>query len=271
MKLKLETDRTPLEVLKEYWRYHSFRPMQKEVIESILSGRDTLGIMPTGGGKSITFQVPAIMCEGIAIVITPLVALMKDQVDSLRVEGIKAAYLHSGLTRSECLDLLDLCLFSNYKLLYVSPERLQNRLFLQRLSSLQISFIVVDECHCISQWGYDFRPEYLRINDFRRQVPEVPVLALTASATPKVIDDICEQLNFDDTAQSFKRGFYRKNLSYVVRPTGDKLRETYHILRSVSGSALVYVSSRKKSRDIANFLVESGLNADYFHAGLSPK
>lgn len=246
--------------------------MQEEVIDSVLQGHDTLALMPTGGGKSITFQVPAMMCEGVAIVITPLVALMKDQVDQLRHQRIRAAYLHSGQKRSEMLNILDNVLLSDYKLLYVSPERLNNKLFLRRLHALRVSFVVVDECHCISQWGYDFRPDYLRIKDFRKILPtHTPILALTATATIEVVEDVQQLLTFRAGHKFFKRSFYRPALSYVVRPTADKLRETVHILRSVPGSALVYLQSRKKTYEWANFLNEMGLQADYFHAGLPPE
>lgn len=225
--------------------------------------------MPTGGGKSVTFQVPALMCEGVAIVVTPLVALMKDQVDELRQRKIKATYLHHGMSRSEILNTLDNVLHSDYKLLYVSPERLRNQLFLRRLQTLNISFVVVDECHCISQWGFDFRPEYLLINQFRKQLPSTtPLLALTATATKKVIEDVRELLEFREGHQFFRRSFYRKNLSYVVRPTGDKIRETIHILSRVPGSAIIYIQNRKKTKEWANFLKEMGFNAEYFHAGL---
>ena len=260
---------TALTTLRTYWGYNAFRPMQEAVIHSILDGKDTLAVMPTGGGKSITFQVPALMCQGIVLVVSPLVALMKDQVDQLRDLGIKAGYLHAGLTRGETLALLDNCLFGDYKLLYISPERLFNQLFLSRLYTLDVSFIVVDEAHCISQWGYDFRPDYLRIAQFRKRVPECPILALTATATPQVIEDIQMQLAFGEERALFKRSFHRKNLCYVVRECEDKLREMYHILTHVEGSALIYVRSREKTRQIANFLQEVGFSATYFHARLS--
>lgn len=242
--------------------------MQLSVIESVLDGKDTLALMPTGGGKSITFQVPALMCQGVALVISPLVALMKDQVDQLRDQQVRAGYLHAGLTRGETLNILENCTFGSYKLLYVSPERLSNSLFIRYLPSLEISFVVIDEAHCISQWGYDFRPDYLKIIEFRKKLPEMPFLALTATATPYVVQDIMLNLGFAPDATIIKRSFYRKNLSYVVRKTYDKAAEIVHILSRVPGSALIYVRSRKKTAQIANFLVASGFSADYFHAGL---
>ncbi len=262
---------TPVEVLKQYWGYDTFRPMQTEVIASILEGYDTLALMPTGGGKSITFQVPALMCHGICIVITPLIALMKDQVDTLRSLNLKAAYLHSGLTRRQSLTVLDNCLYGDYKFLYVSPERLTNEAFLLRLSSLSISFVVVDESHCVSQWGYDFRPSYLSIPEFRKLIPGVPLMALTATAPPAVVTDIMDKLAFGEGGRLFKRSFYRKALSYVVRETVDKPRELLHILEKVQGSALVYVRSRKKTEEYAALLSQAGVPADFYHAGLSSR
>ena len=271
MKPKLSTDATPLDILQKYWGYDHFRPMQEEVINSLLEGHDTLALMPTGGGKSITYQVPAMMCEGVALVISPLVALMKDQVDGLRRYGIRAGYLHSGQSRGEMLAVLDNCTFDYYKLLYVSPERLTNPLFLRRLESIPISFVAVDEAHCISQWGYDFRPHYTRIKEFRRRIPHLPFLALTATATPLVVEDIQQQLLFGEESRFFKKSFHRRALTYVVRQTYDKARELVHILSSVEGSALVYVRSRKKSKQISDFLNSYGLSSDYFHALLPPE
>ena len=268
MKLKRCSDELPIDILKKYWGYERFRPLQEEVVQSLLDGHDTLALMPTGGGKSVTFQVPSLLCDGVALVISPLVALMKDQVDGLRKLGIHAGYLHSGQTRGEMLAVLDNCTFNHYKLLYISPERLSNTLFLRRLSSIEISFIVVDEAHCISQWGYDFRPDYLNIKAFRNTLPTTPVLALTATATPDVIKDIKYQLNFGESHKEFSRSFYRKNLSYVVRTTYDKPREMIHILSSVQGSALIYVRSRDKTKKISDLLNKCGLSSDYYHAGL---
>lgn len=260
---------TPLEVLKRYWGYTAFRPLQDKIIQSVLSGRDTIALLPTGGGKSITFQVPAMMLPGMTLVITPLVALMTDQVEELRAHKIKATAIHSGMGRREAMVMMDNVIYSNYKLLYVSPERLQNRTFRQRLLSMDVSLVVVDECHCISQWGYDFRPEYLQIADIREQLPDVPILALTATATPEVVEDIVQHLKFREGYQSFQRSFYRTNLTYVVRRTMDKPRELHHILSRVQGSALVYVRTRKQSKDYAELLKSFGMSADYFHAGLS--
>ncbi len=271
MKPKRLTDALPIDVLRKYWRYDTFRPLQSEVIQSVLDGYDTLALMPTGGGKSLTFQVPAMLCEGLTLVISPLVALMKDQVDDLKRHGIRANYLHSGQTRSEMLAVLDGCTFSYIKLLYVSPERLSNALFLKRLESIEVSLIVVDEAHCISQWGYDFRPDYLKIKGFRLLYPDVPLLALTATATPRVTEDIQRQLAFREPHKLFQKSFYRENLTYVVRNTDDKPREILHILSRVEGSALVYVRSRVLTRKISDLLNSSGIKSDYFHAGLSPK
>lgn len=271
MKPKLSTDAAPLDILQKYWGYDHFRPMQEEVINSLLEGHDTLALMPTGGGKSITYQVPAMMCEGVALVISPLVALMKDQVDGLRRYGIRAGYLHSGQSRGEMLAVLDNCTFDYYKLLYVSPERLTNPLFLRRIESLVISFVAVDEAHCISQWGYDFRPHYTRIKEFRRRIPHLPFLALTATATSLVVEDIQQQLLFGEESRFFKKSFHRRALTYVVRQTYDKARELVHILSSVEGSALVYVRSRKKAKQISDFLNSLGLSSDYFHALLPPE
>lgn len=268
MKPRRITDKSPLEILKEYWGFDSFRPKQEEVINSILNGHDTLALMPTGGGKSLTFQVPSLMCHGVVLVISPLVALMKDQVDQLRLQEVKAGYLHAGLTRGETLTILENCTFGVYKLLYVSPERLSNTLFLSYLPSLEISFVVVDEAHCISQWGYDFRPDYLKIINFRKRIPEMPFLALTATATPRVVEDIRTSLGFDDSSPIVRRSFYRKKLTYVVRKTHDKIREMTHILSRVNGSTLIYVRSRSKTKKIADFLIQQGFSADYFHAGL---
>lgn len=268
MKPRRITDKSPQEILREHWGFDSFRPKQLQVIESILEGNDTLALMPTGGGKSLTFQVPALLCGGIVLVISPLVALMKDQVDQLRIHNIKAGYLHAGLSRGETFTVLENCVFESYKILYVSPERLSNKLFLSYLSSLDISFVVVDEAHCISQWGYDFRPDYLKIMEFRKRIPDMPFLALTATATPFVVKDICESLGFPESATIIRRSFYRKKLTYVVRKTYDKAREMMHILSNVEGSALIYVRSRKKTAQIASFLSRHGFSADYFHAGL---
>ncbi|MDY6241552.1 MAG: ATP-dependent DNA helicase RecQ [Prevotella sp.] len=256
-----------LHILKQYWGYDSFRGIQLSIIESIASGRDTLGLMPTGGGKSITFQVPAIAKEGTCIVVTPLIALMKDQVEHLRRKGVKAAAIYSGMTRGEIVKTLDNCILGGTKLLYVSPERLSSELFLAKLHYLKVSFITVDEAHCISQWGYDFRPAYLQIADLRKVKPDAPVLALTATATPEVADDIQQQLHFREK-NVFRMSFERKNLAYVVRATENKVEELVHILSKVPGSAIVYVRSRRKCKKIAEELEQLHIAATYYHAGL---
>ena len=255
------------QILQQYWHYDDFRGIQREIIESISAGKDTLGLMPTGGGKSITFQVPALAQEGTCIVITPLIALMKDQVQHLRAKGIKAAAIYSGMKRAEILKTLDNCIFGGVKLLYVSPERLASELFLTKLRHMKVSFITVDEAHCISQWGYDFRPAYLNIASIRKIKPEAPVLALTATATLAVIDDIQEKLAFK-AKNVFRMSFERKNLAYVVRKAEDKPAELIHIIRHVPGSAIVYVRSRSRCKDIAEALNQEGITATFYHAGL---
>src|SRR3712207_2723373 len=255
------------EILQQYWGYPEFRGIQKEIIESIGNRQDTLGLMPTGGGKSITFQVPALAMEGVCIVITPLIALMKDQVDHLLAKGIRAAAIYSGMTRQEIIKTLENCIFGGIKLLYVSPERLASELFHTKLRHMKVSFITIDEAHCISQWGYDFRPSYLKIADIRKILPEIPVLALTATATPRVVDDIQEKLNFHKK-NVFQMSFERRNLAYVVRTAGDKTRELTHILKSVQGSAIVYVRSRKKCKEVHELLSQEGISSTFYHAGL---
>jgi len=255
-------------ILKKYWGYDDFRGIQREIIESILAGHDTLGLMPTGGGKSITFQVPALVQEGVCIVITPLIALMKDQVQNLRSRGIKAAAIYTGLTHDQILQTLENAIFGAVKLLYVSPERLSSDLFQQKLRHMKVCFICVDEAHCISQWGYDFRPSYLTIADIRHDLPDVPVLALTATATPEVVEDIQEKLKWKEAFNVFRMSFERKNLAYVVRPTINKEQQLVHILQSVPGSAIVYVRSRQRTKEYADMLNMSGIKATFFHAGL---
>ena len=256
-----------LDILKKYWGYDAFRPLQQDIIESVLAGRDTLGLMPTGGGKSITFQVPTMAMDGMALVVTPIISLMKDQVDRLRALHIKATYLYAGLTRAEVNRTYDKCLYGNCKFLYVSPERLQSQSFMDRLRQMPVSLIVVDEAHCISQWGYDFRPSFLRIVQVRKLFPAVPVLALTATATPVVVEDIQRSLGFK-TPNVFSMSFARDNLSYVVRATEEKVTELIHILRSVPGTAIVYVRSRLRTKQISDELNRAGIHADYYHAGL---
>ena len=256
-----------LDVLNQYWGYDAFRPLQQDIIQSVLDGRDTLGLMPTGGGKSITFQVPTMAMDGMALVVTPIISLMKDQVDRLRALNIKATYLYAGLTRAEVNRTYEKCLYGNYKFLYVSPERLQSQSFMERLRQMPVSLIVVDEAHCISQWGYDFRPSFLRIAEVRKLFPKVPVLALTATATPVVVEDIQRCLQFRET-NVFSMSFARSNLSYVVRHTEEKATELAHILRSVPGTAIVYVRSRKRAKQISDELNRLGIRADFYHAGL---
>lgn len=257
-------------VLREYFGYDSFRSIQEDIIRSIGNGRDTLGLMPTGGGKSITFQVPALAMEGVCIVVTPLIALMKDQVAKLRERGIKATAIYSGMSRDNIVAALDNCILGGYKFLYVSPERLASDIFLNKLRRMEVSFIAVDESHCISQWGYDFRPSYLAIADIRKQLPNIPILALTATAPPEVVDDIQERLLFREK-NVFRMSFERKNLNYIVRSTENKEAELIHILNRVEGSAIVYVRNRDKTREIAKLLTEHGISASFYHAGLDTR
>ena len=255
------------EILKQYWGYDSFRDLQEEIITSIGEGKDTLGLMPTGGGKSITFQVPALAQEGICIVITPLIALMKDQVQNLRKREIKALAIYSGMTRQEILTALENCIFGNYKFLYISPERLDTEIFRTKLRSMKVSMITVDESHCISQWGYDFRPAYLKIAEIRELLPEVPVLALTATSTPEVVTDIQARLKFRE-GNVFRMSFERKNLAYIVRKTDNKTKELLYILQRISGSAIIYVRNRRRTKEITELLMNEGITADFYHAGL---
>lgn len=255
-------------ILKQYWGYDNFRSIQEDIIRSIGEGRDTLGLMPTGGGKSITFQVPALAQEGLCLVITPLIALMKDQVRNLRERGIKATAIYSGMTREEIVIALENCIFGNYKFLYVSPERLDTEIFQIKLRSMHVSLITVDESHCISQWGYDFRPAYLKIADIRQLLPGVPVIALTATATPEVVSDIQQRLQFRQE-NVFRMSFERKNLAYVVRHTEDKESELLHILQHVDGSGIVYTRNRKKTKEISLFLNRNHITATFYHAGLN--
>ena len=257
-----------LKILKQYWGYDHFRGIQEDIIRSVGEGKDTLGLMPTGGGKSITFQVPALAQEGLCLVITPLIALMKDQVRNLRERGIKATAVYSGMTREEILIALENCIFGNYKFLYISPERLGTEIFQIKLRSMHVSLITVDESHCISQWGYDFRPAYLKIADIRQLLPGVPVIALTATATPEVVKDIQERLQFRQE-NVFRMSFERKNLAYIVRHTEDKEGEMLHILQRVNGSSIVYTRNRKKTKEIAQLLNRNHITTTFYHAGLS--
>lgn len=278
-------------ILQTYWGYEDFRGIQREIIESIMDGHDTLGLMPTGGGKSITFQVPALAQHGVCVVITPLIALMKDQVEHLRRHGVQAAAINSSMSREEIIVTLENAVFGGVKLLYVSPERLSSELFQKKLSHMHVSFITVDEAHCISQWGYDFRPSYLEISKLRKLKPDAPVLALTATATPEVIEDIQRQLTFNTQHQTpntqhpssstqhpspntqpafnvFRMSYERKNLAYIVRQTPDKEQQLLHILNQVEGCAIVYVRSRRKTKQIAELLEKNGISALYYNAGL---
>ena len=257
-----------IEILKKYWGYSIFRPVQAEIIKAVSKGNDTLGILPTGGGKSIAFQVPAMKMEGICIVISPLIALMNDQVDKLNSMGIKAAALHSGLTYPELLTKIDNAVYGAYKFLYISPERLASELFQAKLPHLPVSLICVDEAHCISQWGYDFRPSYLQISRLRNYFPKPPLLALTATATPEVIDDIQEKLLFR-RKNVIEGEFTRKNLIFFVRKTDSKLVDLVKVVKSIRGSGIVYTRNRKKTREVAEHLSRNGEKSDFYHAGLS--
>ena len=256
------------EILKRYWGYDAFRDLQEEIITSIGEGKDTLGLMPTGGGKSITFQVPALAKEGMCLVITPLIALMKDQVENLKSRDIKAIAIYSGMTRQELIVALENCIFGNYKFLYISPERLDTEIFRVKLRSMNISMITVDESHCISQWGYDFRPAYLKIAEIRELLPDIPVLALTATATPEVVKDIQQRLHFKKE-NVFRMSFERKNLAYIVRNTDNKTGEILHILNRMPGSSIIYVRNRKRTKETTLFLQREGITADFYHAGLN--
>ena len=255
--------------MREYWGYPDFRGIQRDIIESIANGKDTLGLMPTGGGKSVTFQVPALAQEGVCIVVTPLIALMKDQVQHLKERGILADAIYSGKSRKEIIQTLENCIFGGVKILYVSPERLGTEIFQTKLRHIKVSFFTVDEAHCISQWGYDFRPSYLKIAEIRDIKPDAPILALTATATPEVVEDIQTQLCFSKR-NVFKMSFERKNLAYIVRTAADKLNEMVHILQCVKGSAIVYVRSRKRTKEMAELLNKKNITATFYHAGLDP-
>jgi ATP-dependent DNA helicase RecQ len=258
----------PLQILKQYWGFEQFRPLQEDIIRSVLAGKDTLALMPTGGGKSLCYQVPALAAEGMCLVISPLIALMKDQVENLRKKGITAYAIFSGMTRKEVINVLKVVTESNCKFLYVSPERLETALFKEYLPGMAINLIAVDEAHCISQWGYDFRPPYLRIAVLRDELPGVPVLALTASATPEVQQDICQKLSFT-TQHIFRQSFERPNLSYSVFQVHSKINKITEIIQKVSGSGIIYCRSRKRTKEISELLELQKISASYYHAGLT--
>lgn len=259
---------TPLEILKNYWFHDSFRPMQEEIINSVLDGYDTLALLSTGGGKSVCFQIPALITEGICVVVSPLIALMKDQIENLRQKGIKALAVHSGMTKNEIDIALDNAVYGDYKFLYLSPERLRNEVLKVRIAQMKINYLVIDEAHCISQWGYDFRPSYLSIKDIKEIIGEVPIIALTATATPKVAEDIMVQLGFRKP-NLIKSGFERANISYVVRNVEDKNGQILKIAHSVHGTGIVYVRERKRAEELAGFLQSQGVNAEAYHAGFT--
>src|SRR6185295_12861651 len=263
------------EILNQHWGFSHFREMQEDIINSVLEGNDTLALMPTGGGKSICYQVPALAKEGICIVISPLIALMKDQVSHLQSKGIKAVAVYSGMSQREIDVALDNCVLGHYKLLYVSPERLLTGIMQVRAQKMKVNLLAVDEAHCISQWGYDFRPPYLRIVEFRKLIPNIPLLALTATATPDVVNDICEKLNFGVPPISagekkfFRKSFQRKNLSYSVLFEEDKFNRVVKMIEKVKGTALVYVRNRRRTKEIAEFLQRKKISAGFYHAGLT--
>lgn len=257
------------EILKTYWNHDAFRPMQEDIIQSVLLRYDTLALLPTGGGKSVCFQVPGMAKEGICIVISPLIALMKDQVENLKQRGIEAIAITAGMSKREIDMALDACVYNQVKFLYLSPERLLSELVQERIKYMQVNLFAVDEAHCISQWGYDFRPAYLHIADLREIHPDVPVLALTATATAEVRQDIQDKLRFKD-ARVFKKSFERKNLSYVVQNEENKLKKLLDVARGVKGSGIVYVRSRRECAELARFLMDNGIKADFYHAGLTP-
>jgi len=258
------------QILTKYWGYAAFRPLQEEIIESVASGKDTLGLMPTGGGKSVTYQVYSLSKPGICLVITPLIALMKDQVENLNERGIKALAIYSGMSAQEIKIAMDHAAWGNYKFLYLSPERISTERFKERINQLDVNLIAVDEAHCISQWGYDFRPSYIKIAELRDLLPDVPVLAVTATATAQVIDDIQEQLKFK-TKNVLRTSYYRSNLIYLVRNEEDKVNYLVKAVQKAKGTGIVYVRSRKQTREISDLFRKNKISADYYHAGLSPK
>ena len=259
----------PKEILKKYWAFDSFRPLQEEIIEAVLEGKDTLALLPTGGGKSLCFQVPTLCKEGICLVVSPLIALMKDQVKNLTNKGIRATAIYSGMHPKEIDRILDNCVHGKFDFLYLSPERLSTSIALERIKRMNVVLIAVDEAHCISQWGYDFRPAYLNIESIREVLPKTPVIALTATATKPVVADIQEKLSFRSTSKVFQKSYARDNLAYVVMHVEAKQQKMLDILQKVKGSAVVYVQNRRAARDSAWFLHHNGISADYYHAGRS--
>lgn len=256
--------------MTKYWGYSTFRPLQEDIIKSVAQGKDTLGLMPTGGGKSITFQIPALAKDGLCIVVTPLIALMKDQVENLQNKGIKAIAVYTGMTQNEIEIALNNCIYGNYKFLYLSPERLGTEVFQTLVKKMNVNLIAVDESHCISQWGYDFRPSYLKIAEIKEYIPGVPVLALTATATPEVADDIQDKLHFKEK-NILRKSFERKNLVYIVREVEDKLKKLLEIANKAKGSGIVYVKSRKRTKEVTQYLIKNKIQADFYHAGLDNK
>ena len=259
---------TPLSILQKYWQYDQFRPLQEEIIESVLAGNDTLALLPTGGGKSICFQVPALLMEGVCLVISPLIALMEDQVAGLLKKNIPAVALHGGLNYFEVKQILQKATQGDYRLIYLSPERIETNLFKEYLPAIPISLLVIDEAHCVSQWGYDFRPPYLRIAQLREELPSIPAIALTASATPFVQHDIADKLALKPVS-IFRQSFERPNISYSCFTVDSKINKLIDILRKVAGSSIVYTNSRKQTKELAALLIQQQFSADYYHAGLS--
>ncbi len=260
-----------LEILQKYWGHKAFRPLQEDIINSVLQGNDTLALLPTGGGKSVCFQVPALACEGLCLVVSPLIALMKDQVEHLKNKNIPAAAIFSGMNKYEIEITLNQAVYGKIKFLYVSPERLKTDIFIAHLQQMKLGLIAIDEAHCISQWGYDFRPPYLEIAEIRKYHPQAPVIALTATATQEVIKDICHKLSFKENHQIFRKSFERKNLSYVVFHEEDKMGRLLRLMQNVKGSGLVYVRNRRRTQEIAEYLKSKGYAAGFYHAGLSSK
>ena len=258
------------QVLKQYWGYERFRPLQEEIIQAVLAGKDTLALLPTGGGKSLCFQVPALVSGGICVVVSPLIALMKDQVENLRLRGIKAEAVYSGMSYREIDRILDNCAYGDIRFLYVSPERLATDLFKVRVQKMKVNLLAVDEAHCISQWGYDFRPEYLQIAEIRPLMKDIPVLALTASATSQVVEDIQQRLLFPKL-NVFRKSFERKNLHYHVRIVEDKNTKMIDVCRNVKGTGIVYVRNRRSTKELAALLGKNKISADFYHAGLTHK